>query len=70
MVEKVNDPTMKSILEYRNHPTISALQGKLKSNSPFAFCYITLEEILKELVNLGDNDVDDDDGDDDDDELS
>ena len=59
MVEKVDYLIMKSILEYRNHPSILALEGKLKSSSAFAFFHINLKEILKELGNLVDDDDDD-----------
>ena len=50
--------------EYRNQPSILALEGKLKSNSVFAFCHVILQDILKELGNHGDDDGDDDDNND------
>ena len=50
--------------EYRNQPSILALEGKLKSDSAFAFCHIILEDILKELGNNGDDDGNDDDNND------
>ena len=50
--------------EYRNQPSILALEGKLKSNSVFAFCHVILQDILKELGNRGDDDGDDDDNND------
>ena len=52
LVKKINDPTLKSILKYQNDPGILAREEKLKSNSVFTFCHITLEEILKEIGNL------------------
>ena len=52
LVEKVNDPTLKAILKFRNDPSILATEGNLKNNSVYTFCYITLVEILKEIGNL------------------
>ena len=49
LVEKVNDLTLKAILKYQNHPSISAIEEKLKKNSVFTFCHITLQGILKEV---------------------
>ena len=51
LVEKVNNPDVKAILKYRNHPRILETDGKLKSNSAFSSCNITLEGTLKETRN-------------------
>ena len=47
LVEKINDPDVKAILKYWNHCRILAIERKLKSNSVFTFCNITLEGKLK-----------------------
>ena len=43
---------MKAILKYHNHPSILAVEGKMKSNCIFPFRHITLEKILKEIGKL------------------
>ena len=52
LMEKVNDPTLKTILKYQTHSSILVIETKLKNNSVFAFSQIALEEILKGISNL------------------
>ena len=53
-LENVADPIIKSILKYRDHPSILAIGEvwKEKSDSPFLFTGTDKEEILKEILNL------------------
>ena len=45
-VGNINDPTLKGILKYRNHPTILLIQDKFQKNvTNFCFAEISLEEI-------------------------
>ena len=50
-IKKVNDPTLKAILKYWNHPRILAIDVNLENKFVFTFCHITSEEILKKAVN-------------------
>ena len=34
---------VKAVLKYQNHPSISEIEGKLKNNSVFTSCHITLQ---------------------------
>ena len=50
--ENINDPLLKTIFRYRNHPSIVAIKKFCKSKSHFSFKNLQKEEILKELNNL------------------
>ena len=50
-IKKVNDPSLKAILKYWNHPRILAIDVNLENKFVFTFCHITSEEILKKAVN-------------------
>ena len=52
LVGKVDNPSLKVILKYRNHLSILAKEGKFKSNSVFTFFHIALEDILQETCDL------------------
>ena len=48
----INDPVLKSILKYKDHPGIKAI-GKISNlNSLFKFYNVEKWEILNEIVNL------------------
>ena len=48
----VSDPALKSILKYKNHPSIKAIEKIAKLNSLFKFSNVEKREILHEIVNL------------------
>ena len=48
----VNDPILKSILKYKDHPSIKAIEKISKLNSLFKFSNMAKTEILNEIVNL------------------
>ena len=50
--ENINDPLLKAIVRYRNHPSIVAIKKFCNSKSHFSFKNIQKKEILKELNNL------------------
>ena len=50
--ENINDPLLKAIVRYRNHPSIVAIKKFCNSKSHFSFNNVQKEEILKELNNL------------------
>ena len=51
----INDPFLKAIVRYRNHPSIVATKNFCNSKSHFSFKNVQKEEILKELNNLNIN---------------
>ena len=53
--ENINDPLLKAIVRYRNHPSIVAIKKFCNSKSHFSFKNVQKEEILKELKNLNIN---------------
>ena len=53
--ENINDPLLKAIVRYRNHPSIVAIKKFCNSKSHFSFKNAQKEEILKELNNLNIN---------------
>ena len=50
--ENINDPLLKAIVRYRNHPSTVAIKKFCNSKSHFSFKNVQKEEILKELNNL------------------
>ena len=55
--ENINDPLLKAIVRYRNHPRIVATKKFCNSKSHFSFKNVQKEEILKELNNLNINEA-------------
>ena len=53
--ENINEPLLKTIVRYRNHPSIVAIKKFCNSKSHFSFKNAQKEEILKELNNLNIN---------------
>ena len=50
--ENINDPLLKAIVRYRNHPSIVAIKKFCNSKSHFSFKNVQKEEIITELNNL------------------
>ena len=50
--KEVNDPTLRAIMKYRNHPSVLRILNKYKNNSIFTFSHVTKEQVLKEVGNL------------------
>ena len=48
----VNDPVLKSILKYKDHPSIKAIEKISKLNNLFKFSNVEKREILNEIVYL------------------
>ena len=48
----INDPVLKSILKYKDHPSIKAIEKIHRLNNLFKFSNVEKEEILYEVVNL------------------
>ena len=52
LAKEVNDPTLRAIMKYLNHPSVLAILDKYKNNCIFTFSHVTEEEVLKEIGNL------------------
>ena len=48
----INDPVLKSILKYKDHPSIKAIEKISKVNNLFKFSIVEKREVLNEIVNL------------------
>ena len=48
--EDINEPLLKAIVRYRNHPNIVAVKKFCNSKSHFSFKNVQKEEILKEIT--------------------
>ena len=48
----INDPVLKSILKYKDHPSIKATEKISKLNNLFKFSNVEKKEVLNEIVNL------------------
>ena len=50
LAERLNNPTLKAILKYKNHPSIVAIRNA-NNNSHFHFSEVSVEEVYKEIRN-------------------
>ena len=41
LAKEVNDPTLRAIIKYRNHPSVFTILDKYKNNSIFTFSQLT-----------------------------
>ena len=48
----INDPVLKSIPKYKDHPSIKTIEKISKLNSLFRFSNVEKGEILNEIINL------------------
>ena len=48
----INDPVLKSILKYKDHPGIKTIEKISKLNCLFKFLNVVKWEILNEIVNV------------------
>ena len=48
---QINDPVLRAIEKYKNHPSILAISKKCEENS-FSIKYVSFEEIIKEIGKL------------------
>ena len=55
IVGNINDPTLKAVLKYRNHPSITAIQNKCKIKDSFNFVEVDQQQIEKEILKLDAN---------------
>ena len=52
MVSNANDTTLKAILKYRSHSSITAIQNKCKDKNSFNFIEVDQKQIEKEILEL------------------
>ena len=52
LAKEVNDPTLRAIMKYQNHPSVLTILAKYKNSSIFTFSHVTKKEVLKEIHNL------------------
>ena len=45
MAENINDPTLKAIAKWRNHPSILAIASEYKNRAKFQFYFKVLTEV-------------------------
>ena len=54
-IDNIEDQTLRAILKYKNHASITAIQDKFKGGDVFYFRELEKEEIQKEIHKLNNN---------------
>ena len=49
MAENIDDPTLKAIAKWRNHPSILAIASEYKNRANFFFSFVSKEDRLTEI---------------------
>ena len=52
IVSNTNDATLKAILKYINHPSITAIQNECEDKGNFNFIEVDQKQIEKEILKL------------------
>ena len=52
LIRNIKDPTLKAILKYRKHPSITDIESRYKDVSSFNFAEVNEGDIEKEVFNL------------------
>ena len=52
IAQNIEDPTLKAIVKYKNHPSILTIQAKYKGKNKFSFTEVTTQDIEKEIFDL------------------
>ena len=50
--DNINDPVLKAIAKYKNHPSIKAIEKIPKPDNLFNFSNVDKEEVFKEIISL------------------
>ena len=53
--ENIQDPVLKAILRYRNHPSISSIKKVCNTQQHFSFTDVKKEDVIREIQNLNEN---------------
>ena len=49
LAENIDDPTLKAIAKWRNHPSILAITSEYKNRANFSFNFVSKEDVLTEI---------------------
>ena len=49
LAENIDDPTIKAIVKWRNHPSILAIALEYKNRTNFSFSFVSKEDVLPEI---------------------
>ena len=49
LAENIDDPTLKAIADWRNHPSILAVVPEYKNRANFSFNFVSKEDVLTEI---------------------
>ena len=49
MAENIDDPTLKTIAKWRNHPSILAIASEYRNGANFSFNFVSKEGVLTEI---------------------
>ena len=52
LAENIDDPTLKAIAKWRNHPSILAIASEYKNRANFSFNFVSKEDVLTEIKML------------------
>ena len=52
IAQNIEDPTLKAIVKYKNHPNILTIQAKDKGKNKFSFTKVNTKDIEKEIFDL------------------
>ena len=52
IAQNIEDPTLKAIVKYKNHPSILTIQAKYKGKNKFSFTEVTTQDIEKEIFDF------------------
>ena len=52
MAENTDDPTLKVIAKWRNHPSVLAIASEYKNSAKFSFNFVSKEDVLTEIKML------------------
>ena len=49
LAENIDDPTLKAIAKWRNHPSILAIASEYTNRENFSFNFVSKEDVLTEI---------------------
>ena len=52
LAENIDDPTLKAIAKWRNHPSILAIASEYKNRANFSFNFVSKKDVLREIKML------------------
>ena len=52
MAEKIDDPSLKAIVKWRNHRSILAIASEYKNRAIFSFNFVSKEDVLAVILKI------------------